>query len=109
KVLHFHDGGLRIDDAEIHDRVDRHRDVVSRHHLLLLDAEGDDAQIHSDHAIDDWDQENYARPFRAEQFSETKNHAALVFPQDPDRLRQDDDGENDDGDGPTDYLWQCFN
>ncbi len=38
KVLHFHDRGLRIDDAEINDRVDRHRHVVSGHHLLLLDA-----------------------------------------------------------------------
>ena len=102
KVLHFHHRRLRIDHAEINNRIDRHRHVVSRHHLLLLDADGDDSQIHSHHAIDDRDKENYARTFRGEQFSEAKNHASLVFAQDPDRLRQDDDGKNDDGHGPTD-------
>jgi len=101
KVLHFHDGGLRIDDAEINNRIDRHRHVVTRHHLLSLDADGDDAQIHSHHPIDNRDEKNQTRPFRAEQFSQTKNHAALVFAQNADRLRKNNDSKNDKGYGPT--------
>src|SRR5260370_10795307 len=50
KVLHFHDGSLRVDDAEINNRIDCDRHVVSRHHLLFLDTDGDDAQIHSHHS-----------------------------------------------------------
>ena len=34
KILHFHDRGLRIDHAEINNRIDRHRHVVARHHFL---------------------------------------------------------------------------
>jgi hypothetical protein len=34
KFSTFTDGGLRIDHAEINNRVDRHRHVVARHHLL---------------------------------------------------------------------------
>src|SRR5439155_17960936 len=85
KVLHFHDGGLRIDHAKINNRIDRHRHVVTRHYLLPFDADGDDAQIHSDHAIDNRDEKNQTRPFRAEQFSEAKNHAAFILAQDADR------------------------
>jgi hypothetical protein len=66
KVLNFHDGGLRIDHAEINNRIDRYRHVVTRHHLLLLDADGDDAQIHSHHSIDNRDEKNQTRPFRAQ-------------------------------------------
>src|SRR5207245_4805581 len=92
KVLYFHDRGLWIDDPEIHNRIDRHRHVVTRHYLLLLDTDGDDAQIHSHHAIDDRDEENQSGSFCAEQFSQTKNHAALVFAQDANRLLQNDYG-----------------
>src|SRR5205809_7588896 len=101
KVFHFHDRSLRIDHAEINNRIDRHRHVVTRHHLLPLDVDGHDAQIHSHHAIDNRDEENQPRAFRAEQFSETKNHATLVFAQDADCLRQNNDGKNDKGYGPT--------
>src|SRR5207249_1752286 len=82
KILHFDDRGLRIDHAEINNRIDRYRHVVTRHHLLSLDANGHNAQIHAHHAIDDRDQKNQSRPFRAEYFSETTNHASFVFAQD---------------------------
>ncbi len=101
KVLHLHDGGLRIDDAEINNRIDRHWHVVTRHDLLLLDTDGDDAQIHPHHFINYRDEKNQSRPFGAQQFSQTKNHAALVFAQDANRLRQNDYGKNDEGYGPT--------
>src|SRR5580704_5173556 len=108
KVLYFHDRGLWIDDPEIHNRIDRHGHVVTRHHLLLLNTDGDDAQIHSHHAIDDRDEENQSRAFGAKQFSEPEDDAAFVFSQDPDRLRQDDNDKNDDGHSPADQSRQYF-
>src|SRR5438093_3534106 len=108
KVLHFDDRGLRIDHAKINNRIDRHRDVVTRHYLLPLDADRHDAQIHSHHSIDDGNEENQTRPFSAKQFSEAKNHAAFILAQDADRLRQNDYGKNDEGYGPTNQFWQCF-
>ena len=38
-----------------------------------------------------------ARPFRALQFAEPEDDAALVFAQDADGLRQNDDRQDDDG------------
>ena len=66
KVLHFHDSSLRIDDPEINNRIDRYRHVVTRHHLLPLDVDGHNAQIHSHHSIDNRDEKNQTRPFGAE-------------------------------------------
>jgi hypothetical protein len=99
---------LRIDHAEINNRIDRHRHVVTRHHLLPLDVDGHDAQIHSNHAVDDRDQKDQSWSFRAQQLSESKNDAAFVFSQDPNRLRKNNYGENDDGHGPTDQLRKRF-
>src|SRR6266481_2920549 len=97
KILHLHDSGLRIDHAEIDDGIDRDRHVVTRHHFLSLDVDGDDAQIHSHHAIDDRNEKNQSRPFGAEQLAETENHPALVLSQDADHLRQEDYGEENNG------------
>src|SRR5438094_2440496 len=101
KVFHFHDRRLGIDHAEINNRVDRYRHIITGHDLLSLDVDCHDAQIHSHHSIDDGDEENQPRTFRTEQFPKTENHSSLVFAQDTDRLRQDNDGKNNERYRPT--------
>ncbi len=101
EVLHFHDRRLWIDDAEINHRIDRRRHVVACHHLLTLDVDRHDAQIDPHHAVHDRDEEDQSRPFGSGQFPEAKDNAAFVLAQNANHLRQDDDGENDDGYDPS--------
>jgi hypothetical protein len=100
EVLDFDHRGNRVHDAEINDRIHGGGHVIAGHHLLLRHVNGDDAQVHLDHAVHDGDEENEARPFGAEQFAEPENDAALVLAQDADGLRQDNRRQDDDRHGP---------
>jgi hypothetical protein len=48
--------------------------------------------------VDDRDEENHSRPFRPQQLAKTENHPAFVLAQHADRLRQEDQGEQENGD-----------
>ena len=100
EVLDLDHGGDRVHDAEIDDRIHGGGHVVAGHDLLLGDVDGDDAQVHLDHAVHDRDEDDQARPFGAEQFAEPEDDAALVFAQDADGLRQDDGRQDDERHGP---------
>jgi len=76
------DCGFGIDDPEVDDGVDGHRNVVLGHHLLARDDEGHDSQVHLDHAVHDRDEEDHARSFGAEQSAESEDDSTLVFPGD---------------------------
>ncbi len=87
-VLDLHDRGLRLDDPEVGDGVDAHRDVVLRDHLLRRDVERHRPQVDLHHPVDERDEEEEARALRlGEQPAEPEDDAALVLARDLDGRR----------------------
>ena len=72
---------LRIHDAEVHHRVDLHRDVVARDHVLRRHVEHHDAQVHAHHLLHARDDDDQSRPHHALEAPEQEHHPALVFAQ----------------------------
>ena len=90
---------VRVDDAEVGDRVHANGHVVARDHLLRRDVQRDRAQVDPDHLVDERDQQDQARALLRDQPAEAEDHPALVLAQDPDRRGEDDqDEDRDDGD-----------
>jgi hypothetical protein len=73
---------LGVDDAEIDHRVDPHRDVVARDHVLARHVEHQRAQVDAHHLLDVGDQDDQARALHAGEAAEREHHAALVLAQD---------------------------
>jgi len=88
KFSHFHDGGFG-DRRRGNTTASRYSTLFASY-LLLLDADGDDSQIHSHHAIDNGNEENQSRTFAPSNFPKRKITPRLVFAQDADRLRKND-------------------
>ena len=89
---------LRVDDPEVNDRVDLHRDVVARDHVLRRHVEHDHAEIDLDHALHERDQDDEPRALDAREAAEREDHAPLVLVQHLEDLRrhceQRDDNES---------------
>ena len=95
-ILDVDDGLLRIDDAEVDDRVHLHGNVVARDEVLRRHVEHLGAQIDADHLLHDRDQDDESRSFDAIEAAEHEDHAALVFAQHLERAEQqrgDDDSK----------------
>ena len=98
-VCHLDHGLLGVDDPEIHDRVDLHRHVVPRNHVLARHVEHDDAQIYSDDLLKNRDHDDQPGPFYPRKPTESEHHAALVLLENLDataQKKQDEDDGNDD-------------
>ena len=65
EVRHLDDRELRVDDAEIDHRVDLHRDVVARDHVLAAARRAPRAQVHAHHLLDARHDDDQARPLDA--------------------------------------------
>src|ERR1017187_3890553 len=98
EIFHLHHRRVRVHDAKINHRVHRGGHVVARHHFLLGHVNRHHAQIHLHHLVHHRDQKNDARPFRTLQFAEPENNAALVFAQNADGLRQNENHQHHDHD-----------
>ena len=84
-VLNFGDRPVGVDDPEVTDRVDARGHVVAGDHFLGRDVERDRAQVHADHAVDDRDEQDQARPLQRHQTPEPEDDPALVLTKDADR------------------------
>ena len=92
-VLNLNNRVFGIDDIEIEYRVDFHRDVVARDHILARNLDDLDAQIHAHHFLDEGNQQHQSRPFDPLETPERKDHGALVFAQDLHARHDEDDGD----------------
>ncbi len=105
EVLDLDDCRLRLDDAEVGDGVDAHRDVVLGDHFLRRHVERDRPQVDLDHPVDDRDQQEETRPLRfGQQAAEPEDDAALVLARDLDRGEEEEDDDQGDG-GDGDQGW----
>jgi hypothetical protein len=95
KARHLDHGLLRIDHAEIHDRIDLHRYVVTCDHVLRGHVEHDGAQVDPHDLLDDRDDQHEPRPLHLPEAAEHEHHAALVLAEDADRRRDEYHDEND--------------
>ena len=65
EIFHLDDRLVGIDHAEIDHRVDLHRDVVARNHVLTRDVEHDRAQVDTHHLLDERNHDDQAWSFHA--------------------------------------------
>ena len=98
EVLDPDDRPLRIDDAEIEDGVHLDRNIVARNHVLGRHAVHHDAQIDLHHLLREGNEEDQAGTFHGAEAAEREDDAALIFPEDTDRRRKEDDREEHDQD-----------
>src|SRR5262245_58813254 len=95
EVLDLDDRLLGIDDAIINHRIDPHRDVVARDHVLWRDVEHTGAQVDADHLLDDRNDDHEAGALYPPEPAQQEHDGALILPQDAERIEQDDNGDND--------------
>jgi hypothetical protein len=93
-ILYLSDGPIRVQHAEVEDRTDLHRDVVSRDDVLGRNIHRDRAQIHPDHFLNERDHINDSGTAGRDHAPKPKNHSALIFLHDFDPA--DDQDHNDD-------------
>src|SRR3546814_5918607 len=68
---------LRIDDAEVHHRIDLDRHVVARDHVLLRHVHDNRAQVDPHHLLHHGNQDDQARALHLPVAAELEHHAAL--------------------------------
>ena len=82
-ILHVNHGLERVDDPEVENGVDLHRDIILRDDILGGDGHRDEPQADSHDTVDRGEDQDDAGPFGLRQDSaEAENDAALVFPKD---------------------------
>src|SRR5206468_11928032 len=95
EMLALKDRLFWIDDAIVDHRIDPHRDVVARDHVLRWDVEHAGAQVDADHLLDDRNEDYEAGALHLPEPAQHEDHGALIFPQDAERIEQDDDNDDD--------------
>src|SRR5262249_31189066 len=103
-VLDLDDRLVRLDHAEVHDRVDLYRDVVLGDDVLRRDVVNDRTQRDPDHRLDRPEDQHEAGTLGpGRKAAEPEGHRALVLLQDVDPLedeeKQDEDREGAPGKG----------
>ena len=93
-VLDPDDRAFRVDHVEIEHRVDLHRDIVARDHVLARDFDHFDAQVDADHLLDERQQQHQPRPLDPLETAEREHDRALVFPEDAHRSREQHDEDD---------------
>src|SRR3546814_6437143 len=79
EVLDLDERFLRVDDSEIDHRVDPHRYIIMRDHVLRGHIVDDRAQIGAHHLLDDRDQDAKPRPLHAGKTTKREYHGAFIF------------------------------
>src|SRR3569623_602900 len=82
EILHLQDRLGRVDDTEIHNRIDLDRDVVARDHVLAWHVEYDGAQVDPYHLLDAGQDDHQSRPLHPPETPNHEHHAALILAQD---------------------------
>jgi hypothetical protein len=95
EMLDLDDRLLGIDDAIVDHRIDPHRDVVARDHVLRRDIEHAGAQVDADHLLDDRNDDHEAGALHLPQPAQQEDDGALILPQDTERIEQDENGDDD--------------
>ncbi len=98
-ILNLDDGPFGIDHVEVEYRVNLHRDVVVRDHVLGRYLNDLDAQIHSHHFLDEGDQQHKAGSFDPLKTPQSEDHCPLIFPQDLHARRDQNERHNQDDRG----------
>ena len=98
-MLNLNDGAFGVDHVEVQYRINLHRNVVARDHVLGGYLDDLNAQIHSYHFLKEWNQQHKARPLDPLKPSERKDDSSLVFAQDPDAGPDYDESEDQESGG----------
>src|SRR5271166_1010358 len=96
-VLDLNDGSFGIDHVEVEHRVNLHRDVVVRDHVLGRYLDDLDAQVDPHHFLDEGDQQHKARSFDPLKAPQGKDHRSLIFAQDLHARRYHNEGHDQGG------------
>ncbi len=88
---------LRVDDAEIDHSADPHRNIVARDHVLAGHVENTGPEIDAHHLLHIGEEQDQPRSLDAGETAEREDHAAFIFPEDPDRKGDDDQQEQERG------------
>ncbi len=93
-VCDTNDGFLGIDNSEVDNRIDAHRNVVPGNDILCRHVENHDSQIHLGHFLQARDQYDQPRTFDRLESAKKEYYAAFVLLQDLDRVVEYDDDQN---------------
>ena len=88
EVFHLDNRLLRINHTKVDHRIDLHRHIVTRYHVLARHIHHNRAQAHLDHLLYHGDHDDQPGTFYFPESSQRKDHPALVFPQDAERIQQ---------------------
>jgi hypothetical protein len=94
-MLNLNDRAFRIDDVEIEHRIDLHRHVVARDHILGRDLDHLDAQIDAHHLLEERNQKNEARSPDALEAAEGKDDGPLILTQNLHARRDENEGADE--------------
>ncbi len=97
EVLHLDHRLVGLHHPEINDRVDLHRDVVARNHVLRRNVEHQRALVHAHHLLHVGQQQDQPRPLHAGEAPEREHDAAFVLAKDAHRRREDPDDNEENG------------
>ncbi len=81
-LLDLNDRLFRVDDPEIEHRIDLHRHVVMRDHVLRRNLDHLDSKVHANHFLNERDQDHEAGPLHPVETTEGEDDGALVLAQD---------------------------
>jgi hypothetical protein len=95
-ALDLDDCAFGIDDVEIENRVDLHRDIVVRDDVLTGDFNDLNAQVDPRHFLDEGRQQNEARSLNPLEAAQGEDDTPFVFSQDAHGGDQADDGDEKD-------------
>ena len=90
--LHVDDGGLRIDNLEVENRVDLHRHIVLGDNVLRRDLDHLNAQVDPDHLLDKGDQQYKTGAPDLVKAAKCEHDCPFVLAQYLDCCRQNDKG-----------------
>jgi hypothetical protein len=77
--LDLDDRSFRIDDLEVEHGVHFHRNVIVRNHVLGWDLDDLDAKVHSNHFLEEGDQQHEARTPHLLKAPKGEDHSPLVL------------------------------
>jgi len=81
-ILHIKHALERVDDPEVENGVDLHRNIVLRNDILGGDGHRDEPEADSHDTVDRGEDQDDARPFGFRQdAAESENDAAFIFPE----------------------------
>ena len=98
-VLNLDDGAFGIDHVEVEYRIDLHRNVVARNHVLGGYFDDLNAQIHPHHFLKEWNQQHETRSLHSLESTQCEDDRAFVFAKDPHACPDYDESEDQENRG----------